>query len=148
MPALLLYFGCCSLWRVVTSFTDSSEVNKTRVHHFLFPLRISNYPEFAFKSVSFGYCNQLLVSHVFVTINYLKLGNFIPVHCKYNGRSVARLQFGHARLLNGAETRAVIINLPSFSVLTHKFLLLPYRALLLFSSQHWTSVTHTVCHNK
>lgn len=90
MPALLLYFGCCSLWRVVTSFTDSSEVNKTRVHHFLFPLRISNYPEFAFKSVSFGYCNQLLVSHVFVTINYLKLGNFIPVYCKYNGRSVAR----------------------------------------------------------
>lgn len=30
----------------------------------------------------------------------------------------------------------------------HRFLLLPYRPLLLYSSQHWTSVTHTVCHNK
>lgn len=61
---------------------------------------------------------------------------------------MAKLQFGHASLLNGAQIQAVIINLPSFSVLTHKFLLLPYRAQLLFSSQHWTSVTHTVCHNK
>lgn len=148
MPVLVLYFGCCSLCGVVNGFTDSSEVNKTKVHHFLLPFRSSNYPEFAFKSVRFGNCNQLLVLHVFVMIYYLKLGIFIPIHFKCNGRPVARLQFGHIGLLNRAETQAVIINLPSFSVLTHKFLLLPYRALLLFSSQHWTSVTHTVCHNK
>lgn len=61
MPALGLYFGFCSLCRVVTGFTDSSEVNKTRVHHFLFPFRISNYPEFAFKSVYFGYRNDQLL---------------------------------------------------------------------------------------
>lgn len=147
MPALVLYFGC-SLCTVVTGFTDSLDVNKNRVHHFLFPVRISSYSEFAFKSMHFGYCDQLLVVHIFVMINYLKLGIFIPIKCKNNSRSMARLQFGHTSLLNGAETQAVIINLPSFSVLTHKFLLLPYRALLLFSSQHWTSVTHTVCHNK
>lgn len=51
MPAMSLYFGGCSLYRVVIGFTDSSEASKTRVHHFLFPFRISNYPEFAFKSL-------------------------------------------------------------------------------------------------
>lgn len=61
MPTLGLHFSFCSLCRVVNGFTDSSEVNKTRVHLFLFPFRIPNYPEFAFKSTYFGYRNDQLL---------------------------------------------------------------------------------------
>lgn len=48
--------------------------------HFLFPLRISSYPKFAFKRVHFDYCDRLFVARVLLTIDSLKLGYLLIVN--------------------------------------------------------------------